>query len=191
MTDKHKQRLSKDLKDKEYRDEYVSSSVDVGVAFQIRALRDQREWKQTELANRAKMHQVRISELENPSHSPTLKTLKRLANAFEVGLIVRFVPISEIVKHELNLGEARFEVPSFNEEDFFKEEPETEISSSSLIDEYYKKRPEGNKKTDGLRLINGGKTAKTEIKKRSSISSVLSASHQNRIPENINESAIG
>ena len=111
IIDKRKQNLIEELKDKEYRDEYVSSSIDVGVAFQIRALREQRGWNQTKLAEEANMQQERISTLENPSHSPTLSTLKKLAKAFDVGLIVRFVPISDLVKRELNLPNESLEVP--------------------------------------------------------------------------------
>jgi len=119
IIDKRKQNLIEELKDKEYRDEYVSSSIDVGVAFQIRALREQRGWNQTKLAEEANMQQERISTLENPSHSPTLSTLKKLAKAFDVGLIVRFVPISDLVKRELNLPNESLEVPSFDKDSYF------------------------------------------------------------------------
>jgi len=116
ITDKKKRRLFQDLQDKYYRSEYVSSSVDVGVASQIKALREQRNWNQTKLAEEANMHQVRISALENPSHSPTLKTLKKLATAFDVALMVRFVPFSDLAKWKLSLSPNSLEVPSFNEE---------------------------------------------------------------------------
>ena len=114
--DKRKHRLFNDLKDKEYRSEYVSSNVDVGVASQIRALREQREWNQTKLAKEAKMHQERISALENPSHSPTLATLKKLANAFDVGLIVKFIPFSELVEGKLDMSSKSLNALSFDEE---------------------------------------------------------------------------
>lgn len=126
--DKRKKRLLEELKNsKEERDAYVSSGVDVGVAFQIRALREQRKWNQTKLAEEAKMQQERISVLENPSHSPTLATLKKLANAFDVGLIVRFAPISELVKYELDLHSKSLEVPSFDQEDYFKEKSRPDV----------------------------------------------------------------
>lgn len=136
ISDKRKKRLFEELKNKEERDAYVSSSVDVGVAFQIRALREQREWSQTQLADKAKMQQERISTLENPSHSPTLSTLKKLASAFNVGLIVRFSPISELVKYELNLHLKSLEVPSFDEEDYFKENPIDKVATDLLRDHY-------------------------------------------------------
>jgi len=128
-----KKELIEELKDKEYRDEYVSSSIDVGVAFQIRALREQREWNQTRFAKEAGMQQARISTLENPSHSPTLETLKKLAAAFDVGLIVKFVPFSELVKRELNLPNESLEVPSFDEDSYFQYPTQTvHIDQSAL-----------------------------------------------------------
>lgn len=135
-----KKRLILELMDREYRDEYISSSVDVGVAFQIRTLRDQRNWNQTELAKRAKMYQERISVLENPSYSPTLATLKKLASAFDVGLMVRFVPISKLVKYELNLDSTTLEVPSFDQENYFKES-HPEDAASDLLGNYYGEDP--------------------------------------------------
>ena len=112
ITDKRKKRLLSELKNREYREEYVASSIDVGVAFQIRALRKQRKWNQSQLAAEANTQQARISVLENPSHSPTLETLKKLANAFNVGLIVKFVSISELVKNDLKRDSKSLEVPA-------------------------------------------------------------------------------
>lgn len=138
ITNKRKQRLFNELKDKKYREAYVSNSVDVGVAIQIKALREHRKpkpWTQSDLATHANMQQERISVLENPSHSPTLSTLKKLANAFDIGLIVRFVPISELVKHQLDLSSESHQInlpsdssgiPSFDQEDYFEEKPENE-----------------------------------------------------------------
>jgi transcriptional regulator with XRE-family HTH domain len=62
------------------------------VASQIRALRQQRGFTQRELAGRAGMVQEAISTLETAAHSPTVRTLKRIADALDVTLEVRFVP---------------------------------------------------------------------------------------------------
>lgn len=119
--EKRKVRLIEELKNKEYRDEFVSSNVDVGVAFQVRALRKQRNWTQEKLADISKKKQKTISDLENPSNSPTISTLKKIATAFEVGLVVRFVPFGDMVKWDLNLSAGSLEVPSFEDDPFFKE----------------------------------------------------------------------
>lgn len=136
---KRKQMLIESLKNKEYRDEYVSAGIDVGIAFQIKALREQQQpksWTQTDLATRANMHQERIHELEDPSHSPTIRTLKKLAAAFDVGLIVRFVPFSDLVKWDINLSAKSLEIPSFEQEDYFKETEEEIIIDAYSYQKY-------------------------------------------------------
>jgi transcriptional regulator with XRE-family HTH domain len=120
-TYKRKKRLIDELKEKDYRDAYTASSVDVGVAFQIKALREQKKWNQTRLAEEANMKQERISVLENPSRSPNLSTLKKIANAFDVGLAVRFVPFSDLVKHEISLSSESLNVLSYDQDPYFGE----------------------------------------------------------------------
>ena len=71
------------------------------------------------------MAQETISRLEDPNYGKlTLKTLKRLASAFEVGLMVRFVPFSELVEWELIIRTNSLEVLSFDEDSYFKAENE-------------------------------------------------------------------
>ena len=80
------------------RERFVESHLGKGIAYQIRAIRDKFGWSQTELAEKVGMTQNAISRLESAEYGkPTLTTLKRLAAAFDVGLIVRFVPFSEMV----------------------------------------------------------------------------------------------
>lgn len=121
---KRRKRLMDELKERDYRDAYTSSSVDVGVAFQIRALREKKEWSQAQLAEKSNMKQERISVLENPSYTPSLSTLEKLANAFDVGLMVRFVPFSDLVKWDINLSSEVLEVPSFDEDSYFQTKEE-------------------------------------------------------------------
>lgn len=121
-----KQKLIEELKDKRYRDAFVSAHIDTGIPFQIRALRKQRDWIQKELSERTGMAQERISVAENPNYSRfNLKTLKRIASAFDVALIVRFVPISELVEWELKLSSEALEALSFKEDPYFRETKET------------------------------------------------------------------
>lgn len=59
--------------------------------MQIRLLREQRGWSQSELARRCGMKQSRISVLEDVNHERwSVTTLRRLARAFDVSLLVRF-----------------------------------------------------------------------------------------------------
>jgi transcriptional regulator with XRE-family HTH domain len=123
--DKRKKNLIKKLRNKKYREAFVSEHIDTGIPFQIRALRNQRKWKQIDLAKHAEMKQERISLLEDPNYSKfTLATLKKLASAFNVGLIVRFVPISDLVEWELGLTSDSLKAVSFDQDDYFKERPE-------------------------------------------------------------------
>lgn len=122
MYDKRRKRLINELRNKEYRHAYVSSGIDVSIAFQIRALRKQRGWNQTKLAEMTGMKQESISSLENPDHPPSLSTLKKLANGLGVGLIVKFISLSDLLEWELNLSSESLKVISFDEDPYFQVE---------------------------------------------------------------------
>jgi transcriptional regulator with XRE-family HTH domain len=109
--------LVAELREKTYRDAYVESQIRMTLPLQIRELRKSREWTQPELAERARMAQPRISELEKPGERRlTIETLLRLASAFDVGLQVRFVPISELVDWSEALDLDNFAVQPFDAE---------------------------------------------------------------------------
>lgn len=136
-SNKRKERLLEDLKDKKQRDAFVSAHIDTGIPFQIRALREQRKWNQKELGDKAgDIAQETISRLEDPNYSKfTITTLKRIASAFDVALMVRFVPFSELVEWELNLSPESLEALSFDQESYFKEQlQEYAIPSLSVTD---------------------------------------------------------
>ena len=85
------------LRSKEYREAYVERFVPLSLALQIKDLREERDWSQGELAQRASMQQAAISRLEKSDYrSYTISTLTRLASAFDVALVVRFVPFSTL-----------------------------------------------------------------------------------------------
>ncbi len=91
--------LLKKMKNKKYRDLFVSGQIKTGIPFQIRATRDLRGWTQEELGKLAGLPQSAVARLENPDtlHSPNIKTLLKIASAFDVALIVRFAPFSELM----------------------------------------------------------------------------------------------
>ena len=102
------------LANKEYRDSFVASNIANTVSSQIFTLRDQRGWTQKELAQRAGMGQSRIPALEDPNlENFEIGTLKRIAAAFDVALVVRFVPFSELVSWTSELSEERLSAPEF------------------------------------------------------------------------------
>ena len=123
--DRDKEDIKKRLQNKERRDAFVSAYTDETIPFQIRALREQvsRKWTQEDLALRAGMKQERISALENPNYgSYSLRTLKQLASAFDVALIVRFVSFGDLAEWKLNLSSESLEVPSFDKDPYFNEQ---------------------------------------------------------------------
>jgi transcriptional regulator with XRE-family HTH domain len=92
---------------------YLAELQDLTLAAQIRVLRESRTWSQADLAARAKMAQSRISLLESADYTGrTLSTLRKLAEAFDVGLEVSFAPYYKTV-HRLETGSAeKLEVQS-------------------------------------------------------------------------------
>ncbi len=122
--DQEKKDIKERLQNKKHREGFVSATVDQTIPFQIRAMRlsKNRNWTQEELAQRTGMKQERISTCENPNYGNfSLRTLKQIAAAFDVALIVRFAPFSELVEWEINISSKSLEVPSFEQEDYFKQ----------------------------------------------------------------------
>src|SRR5882672_12368971 len=85
-------------RNKQTRKKFVESHINKTLAHQIRATRDRLGWSQDRLAREVGMNQNAISRLESPDYGkPTITTLKRLASALDVALVVRLVPFSELV----------------------------------------------------------------------------------------------
>ncbi|MGD0353284.1 MAG: helix-turn-helix transcriptional regulator [Dehalococcoidia bacterium] len=109
--------LSDYLSNPEVRHLYIDSSIRHLLAMQLRSMRETKEWSQIEVGNKAGMKQSAIARLEDPRYSSmTLSTLKRLAKAFDVALIVRFAPFSEFISWTTQIAEPRLSPPSFSEE---------------------------------------------------------------------------
>lgn len=107
--------LWKRMKSREYRESFVASHVSNTIAAQIFMMREDREWTQTALAEKAGMKQSRISAIEDPDfENVEIATLRRLASAFDVGLSVRFVPFSEIAVQAGNVGTSDLCVMDFD-----------------------------------------------------------------------------
>lgn len=99
--------------DREYRQAYLSASVEQGISWQIRANRKGRGWSQDELARLIGTQQSAVSRLEDPTYgSHSLETLISLAGAFDCALSVRFVSFSILAADTENLSpEALFAAP--------------------------------------------------------------------------------
>jgi transcriptional regulator with XRE-family HTH domain len=104
-----------------YRHAWVESHIKDGIAFQIRSMRKARGWDQTRLAIEAFNNpdlQSMVSRYESSDYGKySLRTLLDLAKTFDVGLIVRFAPFSELIHwEEEEFSKAENPIPSFDQE---------------------------------------------------------------------------
>lgn len=110
-------KLLEKLQRKPYREAYLSEHTRRGLAYQIRALRDQRGWKQGRLAAELDKPQSVVCRLEDPAYGKvTLQTLLEVAAAFDVALQVRFVSFSSFVQNTRDLTSTAMEVSSFTDD---------------------------------------------------------------------------
>ena len=111
------QNLWAKFQSKIYRDAFVASHLKTNVAAQIVTMREDRGWTQHKLAEVSGMSQPRISLLEDPNYEKmTLSTLKRVASAFDVALVVRFAPFSELLLWANSASSQNLGVPSFKDD---------------------------------------------------------------------------
>lgn len=105
------ERLTDEFSDKEYAHAYMEEHGNMILAAQIKTLREQRGLTQTKLAQLAGMKQERISALENVDYDAwTVSTLRKLAEAFDTGLQVSFVPVSSAIMSVVNISKSNLEV---------------------------------------------------------------------------------
>ena len=111
----NKKQLNALLEDPNFRRAFLADYVQEMLASQIMVIREHRGLTQEQLGEAAEgMSQVQISRLENPDYSgATLNSLKRVAQALDVGLIIRYVPFSEFLDWVVNQSAERLVPPSF------------------------------------------------------------------------------
>jgi len=98
-------------KERDFRASYLRGKLHVLISSQIYALRKRFFGKQTNLAIASGMKQSRISAMEQPGATQfNLETLIRLAATFKVGLVVKFVPFSEMLRWDNRFVQDEFEV---------------------------------------------------------------------------------
>jgi transcriptional regulator with XRE-family HTH domain len=109
-------RVLQDLLDQEGRQEFLAARINSRIAYQIRALRNQRGWKQAEFARKLGKPQSNVStRLENPDYDGhKIGTLREVANAFDMALLVTFVDYGEFLSRTSDLSQESLEVDSFS-----------------------------------------------------------------------------
>jgi transcriptional regulator with XRE-family HTH domain len=156
------QQIAASVADKAYADAFVDAHIATTLPFQIRAMRTQRGWKQKELANLIDSNQKTISDFENPNYGRfALASLRKLAAAFDVALVVRFAPFSELVDWAATMSHANIRVPERTKDAKLKrqrEAPELDETAGTAVDRPDLFRTSGTKAkpvqqgTEGRRL---------------------------------------
>jgi transcriptional regulator with XRE-family HTH domain len=83
---------------KEYRDEYLDGHVKAGIAYQIRAIREQLGLNQSEFATLIGKKQSSVSRLEDTDYSGTVNTLLEIAKSLNIAICIRFCSHSEMLQ---------------------------------------------------------------------------------------------
>lgn len=108
-----KSRLIKEFRDKEYAHIYMDEHLIDRISTQIYQLRLQRGLTQQQLSELSGIAQERISLLESGDFSSiTMKTLRKLANAFDVGISIKFESFAAMIDDFVDLSEANLRVES-------------------------------------------------------------------------------
>lgn len=138
MTTRHTSRFdalralaqSRKLRKTAYRHAMVDAEIRHGIADQIRAMRDRRGWSQQDLGVKLGKPQSAIARIERRAREeyPSMRTLLEIARAFDVGVLVRFVPFSEVVRRTLDDTEYEKAPLSFDEEIGALEQARVEIA---------------------------------------------------------------
>ena len=140
------------VSDIDTRTAYIRAKLGTLVPAQIRALRLKSDMpRQADLAKAADMQQSRISMFETPgAANVTLETLSRLAAAFEVGVVVKFVPFSEMLRWENGFSQDHFNVKKITADTAFLS-PAAHISADDFSRKMTANIAATDKQTDSIR----------------------------------------
>lgn len=86
------------------------------VPFQIRTMREERGWSQGRAGEALGKPQNVISRLESPAYGKlTLQTLLEIARGFDVGLLIKFVPFSRLVREYEDVSDVALSAKSVSD----------------------------------------------------------------------------
>ena len=126
-----KDRLLEKFHDFAYRHAYVDEFTDAFIATQIKVIREQQDLTQVQLAEKAGMKQSQVSALEDVNNrSWKVRTLKKIARAFDLVLVVRFEPFGKVLPDIGRLDRATLERTSFSDDAVFSNRAATASSDS-------------------------------------------------------------
>jgi len=122
--DEMRERLLQRFRERRYREGYLEAFLNTRIAAQIKALREARRLSQAQLAKRVGTTQPGISALENVHYTSwSLRTLKKLARAFDVALIVKFESFGKALDDITAFSAESLAVPPFAKDPLFPKKP--------------------------------------------------------------------
>lgn len=72
----------------------ITISTKLALALQLRSMRRESGWSQAQLAKRVGVSQQQIAKLEDPDANPTIETIMKVAEAFNMNLLLTFKKIA-------------------------------------------------------------------------------------------------
>ena len=88
----HDQLKKELLKNEEFKKEYDALQSEYDFIVQLYKARTNNNYSQDELSAISGIDQANISKIESGTYSPSLKTMKRLADALDMDLKIELVP---------------------------------------------------------------------------------------------------
>ncbi len=112
--------MRRNFADPEYRHAYADEQWKTRLSSQLYYLRIQRGWSKTELAERSGLSEATIMRLESGNFERwSSKTLKRLAEAFDLRLTVSFESFGTLIREMTKCAPRHLRRPSFDDDPEF------------------------------------------------------------------------
>lgn len=126
LSEERRASLLRLFRNRAYRRDYVEGFYNTRLATQIKFLREESSSTQTQLGKTLATQQSAISKLENANYSSwNVKTLRRLARAFDVALQVRFVTFGEALADIEQFSTAALSKVPFKDDPVFQVAPQS------------------------------------------------------------------
>jgi transcriptional regulator with XRE-family HTH domain len=109
--------LRQEFKNREYREAYADEFLDAFIGMQLRAVREQRELKQAELASRLGTTQTAISRMESVNYSGrSITMLKKIARELDCILHVSLETYGSLINDADRMSDEYLKRPNFEQE---------------------------------------------------------------------------
>ena len=118
----------------DYRYAYAEEHLNTWIALQIKAIREVRGLKQSELAEKIGTQQPAVARFENANYSKwKVETLKKVARALDVRLKITFESFGSLLDEDANFNRESLLIPAFGDDPAFRDS--TGLDQSSEVDE--------------------------------------------------------